>query len=651
MPSLSRSRDLAFCVTFATVCWLAGDLLAAVAEEEPSTSGASPRVTDPSAGFVAPLLADPVAKPPVDRELPDEHPLGPAPVLPDPPDPSDLRLGDFQPQPDEPGRYEEVEPMPDKITGPRELLRAYGIDESYFNQLIDGRPVNDEEKEVLLRLMYRLRSFTMTDFVRWAEPELNLPEGLEDSAEYRGLLFQLRGRLTKVGICHIAPETAERFGFDAAGAYYRCELLLDEGRQPAVVFTRRVPKQWREGGSIDARAGAFGLLLKFAGEDEQRPVPVFLAPRIAWYPDTLLGNLGMDVGLLDTVRNRTDLTKQDREAFYQMLFAVGQAEPGRLIRDAREQLKNAGKNAVRTDRDGKRHYSVVPLFNKPDTQRGRLVMLSGVAKRTLRIPVSDADVVERFGIRHYYELYVYTDDSQDNPVVFCVRKLPEGMPAGDGPDYSEYVEVAGFFFKTWAYDSRARTSATITSITEGPVETLPNGTKTAVTLLAIDGGAPKGLRGGNRVNVDGTGVYDTDHEVLEITEGGLVVTDVPYTQDVSKSGMTMSGWTRLQLAPLLIGGEPIWEPGAHYIPNHVIGAIAGGLFVVTLVGIWFALWCYGRGDRVFHERALAKRFAPAGNVSLNEIGFQDSGGPDFSDLEKMEREAAELRKKETGSKD
>ena len=36
----------------------------------------------------------------------------------------------------------------------------------------------------------------------------------------------------------------------------------------------------------------------------------------------------------------------------------------------------------------------------------------------------------------------------------------------------------------------------------------------------------------------------------------------------------------------------------------------------------------------------------AGNVSLNEIGLQDNGLPDFSGLEKMEREAAELREKE-----
>jgi len=231
-------------------------------------------------------------------------------------------------------------------------------------------------------------------------------------------------------------------------------------------------------------------------------------------------------------------------------------------------------------------------------------------------------------------------------VVFCVRELPKGMPMGDGPDYSEYVEVAGFFFKTWAYSPRARASATVISITEGPVKTLADGTKTAVTLLTLDGGAPGALRVGDHLNVDGTDIYGTYHVVLEITEGGALVTNVPYTQDVRKSGMTISGWTRLQLAPLLIGRKPVWRKGTHYIPNHLIGAIAGALFVVTLIGVWFALWCYGRGDKIFHERTLANRFAIAGNVSLNEIGLQDNGRPNFSGLEKMEREAAELREKE-----
>jgi hypothetical protein len=65
--------------------------------------------------------------------------------------------------------------------------------------------------------------------------------------------------------------------------------------------------------------------------------------------------------------------------------------------------------------------------------------------------VEDQDVRERFGITHYYQVAMFTEDSQGNPVFFCVRELPEGMPSGDSPRYGETVRVAGFFFKSWSY--------------------------------------------------------------------------------------------------------------------------------------------------------------------------------------------------------
>jgi len=94
-------------------------------------------------------------------------------------------------------------------------------------------------------------------------------------------------------------------------------------------------------------------------------------------------------------------------------------------------------------------YSVVPLFTQPDKQIGRLVALEGICRRALRVPVDDPDIRERFQIDHYYELQLFTDDSQSNPVTFCVRSLPAGMPQGE--KIAIKLRVAGFFFKTWSY--------------------------------------------------------------------------------------------------------------------------------------------------------------------------------------------------------
>jgi hypothetical protein len=103
-------------------------------------------------------------------------------------------------------------------------------------------------------------------------------------------------------------------------------------------------------------------------------------------------------------------------------------------------------------------YSVAPLFNDADHQIGELLVLDGVVRRAVRVDVGTApdgqpsDVWQRFGIDHYYELELFTGDSQNYPVVVCVRDLPAGFPTGD--EIHESVRVPGFFFKTWLYHTR-----------------------------------------------------------------------------------------------------------------------------------------------------------------------------------------------------
>jgi hypothetical protein len=279
----------------------------------------------------------------------------------------------------------------------------------------------------------------------------------------------------------------------------------------------------------------------------------------------MLGNLGMDVGLLDELGQEeafqhTDQSKRpkinarelrlgdrDREAFYQMLAAVQRARPGELRHEARKQLRG-------TER---KRNSVVPLFNAPASQQGKLVLLSGAARRVVPVRVTDAQIVARLGIEQYYEVEVFTHDSQDNPLVFCVHEIPQGMPVGEGPKYKEDVTVAGFFLKTWAYRIQ-------------PLE--------------------------------------------------------PSEEDPS----------RWQLAPLLVGREVYWTPREKPASNPWVGAIAGGLFVVALLGVWLAIWSYGRGDKRFHDETLARQFAMEEGISLDELGLDADGKPDFSGLEEQD---------------
>lgn len=333
------------------------------------------------------------------------------------------------------------DPSPPTLTGPRDLWALLGVDESHFEHLTDNGPWQESEDEVLRKMLFRAPDFQPQEVERWARDAF--PPNDEATSDLRGEIFRLRGQAVLVEAIRMPERYRQLYQFDS---YYRCQFILEDGR-PAVVFARTVPHAWKRGEPIDHRGGAFGFFLKFAGEDG-RSEPNFVARRVAWYPHTPLGDLGMDVGLFDDLRPGP-LTARSRECFYQLLAAVERAEPGRLLGQAQAELRQSGASQV----------SVVPLFNEPATQRGRLVVLSGTAREVVLIRVDDEDVRSRFGIDHYYQISLFTDDSQGNPLVFCVREIPPDMPTGKGPGFGEYVTAAGFFFNSWAYRSQVPTEA------------------------------------------------------------------------------------------------------------------------------------------------------------------------------------------------
>ncbi len=324
------------------------------------------------------------------------------------------------------------------IQGPRDLLALFGMDESHFRRLTDGAPLASGEEEQVLKLLFRSVEFPLEQLERWAHRQVNLKELAGASAQKRGEVYWLSGRLEKMEICQPAPEAAERFMMDK---YYCCHLLLEPSGQPAIAYVRTVPRTWLENPPASERAGLLGFFLKTTSADPARPRPMFVAHRIAWYPAGLLGDLGMDVGLLDEVVDRQTILPEERETFYQLLAAMRRAKAQEVFQAARHQ---AQKQGVEAD-------SVVGLFKEPALHRGRLVLLRGAARKVVRVEVPDPDIRSRFGMDHYYEISLFTPDSEGNPLFVCVPALPPGMPTGEGIQYVEEVEVAAFFLKSWSY--------------------------------------------------------------------------------------------------------------------------------------------------------------------------------------------------------
>jgi hypothetical protein len=328
----------------------------------------------------------------------------------------------------------------ERIDTARQLFDLFGIDEAAFQLFAQGEPFREAEQEQLARVLMRLPQVKLGDIERWTRKRIEWDDVAARPAEYQRDFLRVQGSVRKVTRIVPATETQDRYALES---YYRCEMTTDDGEYPAIVFARVVPGKWPIDRPMDEPASVPAVFLKTGSESAPGKRELYLAAdRIAWHPDTPLGRLGMDYGLFDTIEQQRPITNQDRECFYQLLAAAG-----RMTLD--ESIVKAVDPAARLG----------PLTRNPQAHAGEPYTFRGVARRAIKIQISDPDVVARLGFDHYFEVVVFVDlnsvlalagqQVRSYPVIYCVRSLPPGMPTGD--EISEAVRASGFMFKKWPY--------------------------------------------------------------------------------------------------------------------------------------------------------------------------------------------------------
>lgn len=329
------------------------------------------------------------------------------------------------------------------------VLHAYGMDDAFFGSFVEDEPLDAVETAKLWKIVMRVHGLSLSELERWARGDGDWQILRKAPIGCRGEVFDIRGQATRVLNVPLDGDTKDRFGLSQL---FEVEIRAPDGTN-LVVYTTVVPSAWRLDGAIKESVSATSVFVKRARGENGDARLIFVAQRVAWHPNTLLGRLGMDEGLFDTVQNRKPLLASEHECFYQLLAAAACTKPHELEADAFAQLKRFAENSPAGEkrsiaRARERRYDVVPLFNSPESQTGQLVMFEGDARRAVEIRLDDDDA-KRFGISHYYEVALFTDDSQGNPIIFCVLELPKGMPLGE--DILARVRIAGFFMKSWAY--------------------------------------------------------------------------------------------------------------------------------------------------------------------------------------------------------
>ena len=300
-------------------------------------------------------------------------------------------------------------------------------DESAWQTLGDDTIPPEQDFETFADLANKL--------AQWV-PRSLLKENIADSLPpQRGEVVRLEGNVIAV---------------QKQDAVYSCKMILNSGIV-VDVFTSSIPQAWKLDIHTQEHAAAWGVYVK-----SYENTPIMVAPTIEWYPDTWLGNLGFDVASFDQVpvsrvseREQNDeetnrrvfkFTEADQEPFYGLLRAVSATTEGWLEVEAKKHHAESP-------------FGVIDLFNRPAETRGKPILLRGLAKRIIPTPVTNSEVQSLFGIDHYYQIYLFTEQSQGNPIVVCVCSLPEGMSVGDAADFSVPMTVAAIPYKLWIYET------------------------------------------------------------------------------------------------------------------------------------------------------------------------------------------------------
>ncbi|MDP6444339.1 MAG: hypothetical protein QGG36_19680 [Pirellulaceae bacterium] len=361
---------------------------------------------------------------------------------------------------------------PIELTDPRQQLDIFGIGESQLAAFFDRTPLGQDDEESLAQILFRLPQIGLPDIARWQVEQPDWSAVATDPDSHRAQFFAIEGTVVHVAKRQLIPELSRLYDF---ADYFRVDIRIDDGNT-AVICTRSIPASWPIGEAMSEPGGASGLFLKLGDLEAAAQEFVCAARRVAWRPnqnspgDTprghrALGELGMDVGLLDDVRerNRMRIGGPDRECFYQMLAAAARADAQQL--DLVEPESN----------------EIAAWLEKPETQHGLLTNMQGVAQRITRIVVTDKDIRERFGITEYYQIDFFVslgnqtvkftrkagdDDGltfvNEYPTTVCVPSLPPELKAindqlkeGElGTELlHERVRIRGFFFKLWPHSS------------------------------------------------------------------------------------------------------------------------------------------------------------------------------------------------------
>lgn len=176
---------------------------------------------------------------------------------------------------------------------------------------------------------------------------------------------------------------------------------------------------------------------------------------------------GVDLALLDTVRDDQVFRSAEHEAFYSLLALLERTDGATLARHSTGPV------------------SYVQLFRQPAQYRGEVVDLRGTVRQAQRV---EAQPNEK-AVASYWRLALQPDDHRDGLIFIYCLGLPPGFPTDASA--RPQVDVRGIAFKRWAYQAQdaPRTAPLVLAKTvvwlNPPQATRASAGRTSTALIAL----------------------------------------------------------------------------------------------------------------------------------------------------------------------
>ncbi|MCH8840799.1 MAG: hypothetical protein IH831_09025, partial [Planctomycetes bacterium] len=210
----------------------------------------------------------------------------------------------------------------------QDVLALAGLGQEVLATLSADADYGKDDWQVLAQLVYRLRQFPPAQLQRWAGAARTVPWNMK-ADEHLGQIHAITATVESVELVDPPEKVAAE---SVLPKLYRCRFRLADGAAGGVVLVPRIPNHWQRGEISEEPVRFLGVELGSTADNNSR-VSLLLTNHLAWYPRQgvssgrlLLARQGMDIALLDEVKQRQPFVKPDvsreGEAFYQCLAAL-----------------------------------------------------------------------------------------------------------------------------------------------------------------------------------------------------------------------------------------------------------------------------------------------------------------------------------------